>query len=116
MNFALSEVAAALALPAGAELSLSGVAVDSRAVRPGNLFVALPGARVDGHDFAAEALSRGAAAVLAERQPPDVPDVAPVLIVPDSREGLLRLAGALKRNWGFRLAAITGSAGKTTTK
>jgi UDP-N-acetylmuramoyl-tripeptide--D-alanyl-D-alanine ligase len=116
MNFALSDVAAALGLPAAAELPLSGVAVDSRAVRPGNLFVALRGARVDGHDFAAEALSRGAAAVLAERQPPDVPEGAPVLIVPDSGEGLLRFAGALKRNRGFRLAAIAGSAGKTTTK
>jgi UDP-N-acetylmuramoyl-tripeptide--D-alanyl-D-alanine ligase len=116
MNFTLSELARAVGLPPGAALVLSGVAVDSRCVRPGELFVALPGARVDGHDFAAEAVSRGAAAVLGERRPDRLAADFPVLLVPDAREALLRLAGALKRKWGFRLAAIAGSAGKTTTK
>ena len=116
MNFTLSDLARALEAPVPGEASLTGAAVDSRAVRPGDLFVALPGARVDGHDFAPEAVSRGAAAVLAERTLPEVAGRAPVVVVPDTREALLRLAGWLKRRAGFRLAAIAGSAGKTTTK
>ena len=116
MNFTLSEVARALGVAAGADARLSGAAVDSRLVHPGDLFVALPGARVDGHDFAAEAVSRGAAAVLAERAVPAVEASVPVLVVPDSKTALLDVAGAMKRREGFRLAAIGGSAGKTTTK
>ncbi|MGE5275539.1 MAG: UDP-N-acetylmuramoyl-tripeptide--D-alanyl-D-alanine ligase [Acidobacteriota bacterium] len=116
MNFTLSDLSRALELPVPGEASLTGAAVDSRAVRPGDLFVALPGARVDGHDFAPEAVSRGAAAVLAERELPEVAGRAPVVVVPDTLESLLRLAGWLKKRAGFRLAAIAGSAGKTTTK
>lgn len=116
MNFTLSDLARALEAPVPGEASLTGAAVDSRAVRPGDLFVALPGARVDGHDFAMEAVSRGAAAVLAERALPEVAGGVPVVVVPDTQEALLRLAGWLKRRAGFRLAAIAGSAGKTTTK
>ncbi|HYB52911.1 MAG TPA: UDP-N-acetylmuramoyl-tripeptide--D-alanyl-D-alanine ligase [Thermoanaerobaculia bacterium] len=116
MNFTLAELAQALDMPLPAEGSLTGAAVDSRAVRPGDLFVALPGARVDGHDFAPEAVSRGAGAVLAERELPAVASRVPVVVVPSAREALLRLASWLKRRDGFRLAAIAGSAGKTTTK
>jgi UDP-N-acetylmuramoyl-tripeptide--D-alanyl-D-alanine ligase len=116
MNFTLSEVARAARAPLGADAKLSGAAVDSRAVHPGDLFVALPGARVDGHDFAPEAVSRGAAAILAERDLPAVGAAVPVLVVPDAKEALLAVAGELKRREGFCLAAIGGSAGKTTTK
>ena len=55
MRFSLSAVATALGVPPPAEASLSGVAVDSRKARPGDLFVAMPGARADGHDFARQA-------------------------------------------------------------
>ena len=105
------------ASPPPAEAPLSGAAVDSRAVRPGDLFVALPGARVDGHDFASRRSSRGAAAVLAERALP-APGRAgfPSSSCPNAREALLALAAWLKRRAGFRLAAIAGSVGKTTTK
>ncbi len=119
MNFTLSDVAAAAdsAAPFGsADLPLSGVAVDSREARPGVLFVALKGARADGHDFAAEALSRGARAVLGERIPPGLPPGVPVVTAGDSVAALRALAVSLKKRAGFRLAAITGSAGKTTTK
>ncbi|HKD16634.1 MAG TPA: Mur ligase domain-containing protein, partial [Thermoanaerobaculia bacterium] len=67
MRFTLDDVAAASAARAEGTASLSGVAVDSRQARPGDLFVAIPGARVDGHDYAADAVSRGARALLAER-------------------------------------------------
>lgn len=119
MNFTLSKAAEtvrAALTPAGAEAALSGAAVDSRRVRPGDLFVALPGAKVDGHDFAVEAAAAGARAVLGRRRPAGLPAGFPVLEVPDPRESLLELAGAMKREAGFRLAAVAGSVGKTTTK
>jgi len=116
MNFTLSRVASTLDLPSPGEAMLSGVAVDSRRVKPGDLFVALPGARVDGHDFAAAAAAAGARAVLAQHPPPGLPAGFPVLEVPDAGAALLAFAGALKKDAGFALAAVAGSAGKTTTK
>jgi UDP-N-acetylmuramoyl-tripeptide--D-alanyl-D-alanine ligase len=98
------------------EIELSGVAVDSRQVRPGDLFVAIRGQRVDGHDFAREAASRGAAALLGERRPAELPAGFPAVLAADPVRALQSLAAAMKRAMGFRLAAITGSAGKTTTK
>ena len=116
MNFNLTKLAAVLEVPSAGEAMLSGVAVDSRRVAPGDLFVALPGQRVDGHDFAVAAAGAGARAVLGQRRPPGLPASFPVLLVPDPAAGLLRFAGALKREGGFPLAAIAGSVGKTTCK
>jgi len=88
------------------------VVIDSRQVRPGSLFAALPGTRADGHDFASRALAAGARAVLASR-PPGVP----ALIVGDVEAALAALARAVvDRAAGLTVAAVTGSAGKTTTK
>ncbi len=116
MRFTLEDVAAAAdARPDGAA-SLSGVAVDSRQVRPGDLFVAIRGARVDGHDFARDAAARGAGALLGERRPATLPAGFPSVIAPQPAAALLRLGAETKKKTGFRLAAITGSAGKTTTK
>jgi UDP-N-acetylmuramoyl-tripeptide--D-alanyl-D-alanine ligase len=119
MNFTLTDVAVAAGAtpPARAsDVDLTGVAVDSRAARPGLLFVALKGARVDGHEFAAEAVSRGARAVLGERVPAALPEGCPVITAPDAVAALSALAILVKKRSGFRLAAITGSSGKTTTK
>jgi UDP-N-acetylmuramoyl-tripeptide--D-alanyl-D-alanine ligase len=116
MRFTLDDLAAAAGARAHGAASLSGVAVDSRQVAPGDLFVAIRGARVDGHDFAREAFARGAKALLGERLPADLPPETPSVLVEKPVEALQRLAAALKRAAGFRLAAITGSAGKTTTK
>ena len=88
------------------------VVIDSRQARPGSLFAALPGTRADGHDFAADAIAAGATAVLATR-----PVGGPALIVPDVLAALAALARAVvDRLPGLTIAAITGSAGKTTTK
>jgi UDP-N-acetylmuramoyl-tripeptide--D-alanyl-D-alanine ligase len=105
----------------GAEAGLAGdpgavvtgpVVADSRQARPGSLFAALPGSRADGHDFAAGAVAAGAVAVLATR-----PVGVPALIVPDVPAALGALARAVvDRLPGLTIAAITGSAGKTTTK
>jgi UDP-N-acetylmuramoyl-tripeptide--D-alanyl-D-alanine ligase len=88
------------------------VIIDSRAATAGSLFAALPGTRADGHDFAAAAVAGGAVAVLAAR-----PVAAPALLVPDVLSALARLARAVADACpGLTIAAITGSAGKTTTK
>ncbi len=88
------------------------VVIDSRACVPGALFAALPGERADGHDFAAAAIAAGAVAVLASR-----PVGVPALITTDVQAALGKLArGVVDALPGLRIAGITGSAGKTTTK
>jgi UDP-N-acetylmuramoyl-tripeptide--D-alanyl-D-alanine ligase len=88
------------------------VVIDSREATPGSLFVALPGTRTDGHEFAGSALAAGAVAVLAAR-----PVGGPALIVPDVQVALGKLARAvIDRADGLTVIGITGSAGKTTTK
>lgn len=88
------------------------VAVDSREVAAGALFVAVAGERVDGHDFAAAALDAGAVAILAAR-----PVGVPAVVVPDTVGALGRLARAVAdRLPAARITGITGSSGKTSTK
>jgi len=116
VKFTLDDLAAAAGARPEGSATLTGVAVDSRRTKPGDLFVAIRGARVDGHDYAREALSRGAAALLGERRPADLRRATPVVLVESPVEALQKLAAALKRAARFRLAAVTGSAGKTTTK
>jgi UDP-N-acetylmuramoyl-tripeptide--D-alanyl-D-alanine ligase len=91
------------------------VVIDSRQAVPGALFAALPGERVDGHDYAAAAVARGAAAILAARALPEAG--APVIVVPDVTLALGMLARAvLGRLPGATVVGITGSSGKTSTK
>ena len=96
------------------------VVVDSRQVTPGALFAALPGEHVDGHDYAAVAAAKGAAAVLAARPLPGV--AVPVIVVSDVTVALGLLAkGVLGRlgaaaHGGVTVVGITGSSGKTSTK
>jgi UDP-N-acetylmuramoyl-tripeptide--D-alanyl-D-alanine ligase len=91
----------------------TGVAVDSRAVRPGHLFVALPGERTDGSLFAAAALQAGAAATVAA---PGAVFTGPRVEVADPLAALAAVGAAVRARSGARVAAVTGSAGKTTTK
>ncbi len=92
-----------------------GVSIDSRTLAPGDLFVALKDAR-DGHDFVAQALERGAAAALVSHVPDDVPQDAPLLIVPDVLRALEDLGRAARARTDAQVVAITGSVGKTSTK
>lgn len=112
----LEEVAAATAgrLAGGAhgtDLVGDGVVTDSRQVRPGSLFAALPGERVDGHDFAEAAVAAGARAVLATREM-----AVPCVVVDDTAGALGRLARSVVDRLGVTVVAVTGSSGKTTTK
>ncbi len=116
----VAEIAAAtsgdLSGQAGRDVTVTGpVVIDSRLAGPGALFAALPGERADGHDYAAVAVARGAAAVLASRPLPGLG--APVILVPDVTLALGQLARAvLRRLPGATVIGITGSSGKTSTK
>ncbi|WP_439154253.1 UDP-N-acetylmuramoyl-tripeptide--D-alanyl-D-alanine ligase [Yoonia sp.] len=93
----------------------TGVSIDTRTLQSGDLFVALKDVR-DGHDFVARALENGAAAALVTHRPADVADDAPLLIVPDVLAALETLGIAARARTQARVAAITGSVGKTSTK
>jgi UDP-N-acetylmuramoyl-tripeptide--D-alanyl-D-alanine ligase len=115
---AVLEAPASLA-NAGA-LVARGCSIDSRTVAAGELFFAVRGERHDGHDFVGAAIERGAvAAVVSRARIATLPDVAlavPLLITEDPLIALQALAAHVRRQWGKRVVAVTGSAGKTTTK
>ena len=94
--------------------ALTGVSTDTRAIAPGQLFVALRGDRFDAHGFLAEARARGAGAVLFEQWRAGIP--LPALWVPDARRALGELAAGWRRRFALPLVAVTGSNGKTTVK
>ena len=97
----------------GQDLRFSAVSTDTRTLSPGQLFVALQGARFDGHDHLAQARDCGAVAAMVSR---DLEPVLPLLRVPDTRLGLGNLAAAWRRRFGRRVLAVTGSNCKTTVK
>ncbi|MEZ5291370.1 MAG: UDP-N-acetylmuramoyl-tripeptide--D-alanyl-D-alanine ligase [Vicinamibacterales bacterium] len=95
---------------------LGRVSIDSRTLAPGDLFFAIVAAR-DGHDFVPAALERGAAGVVVDRPVVARTDAGQVVVeVPDTLRALQDLGRAVRRASGARVVAITGSAGKTTTK
>jgi UDP-N-acetylmuramoyl-tripeptide--D-alanyl-D-alanine ligase len=89
--------------------------IDSRDVEPGDVFLALPGSKRDGHDFAVHALSRDAAAVILRSDRPRAYS-GPKLIVPDTRQALWDLARWHRRQLDALIIGVTGSVGKTTTR
>jgi UDP-N-acetylmuramoyl-L-alanyl-D-glutamate--2,6-diaminopimelate ligase len=98
-------------------VGITGITADSRAVRPGFLFAALPGVKADGRAFIAEAVARGAAAVLAPegtQWPPGVPP-RKLILSPEPRAKLAELAVEWAGKLPERLAAVTGTNGKTST-
>lgn len=108
-----------LVAPLSAELinndaTFDSVSTDSRAIEPGQLFVALTGPRFDGHAYLADVASKGAVAALVERHVPDVQ--MPQLVVADSRIALGQLAALNRAAFNGPVAAITGSSGKTSVK
>ena len=95
----------------------TGYSIDSRTLQPGDLFFAVQGERLDGHDFVEAALAKGAVAAVVERQhQARFPSGSPLLLVEDTIAALQRLGAAVRRLWGRPLIGVTGSAGKTTTK
>lgn len=110
----LSEIAAALKLSCPKDVSLTGVCIDSRKVKLGNLFVAVLGDRFDGHAFINDAIHLGAAAVLVSKVIPDIS--VPQLMVPDTIKALGAIAAAHRQHLDGQVIALTGSNGKTTVK
>lgn len=94
----------------------SGVSIDTRTLAPGDLFVALAGPNRDGHAFVASALAKGAAGALVSREPEGEVDPAALVFVPDTQAALESLGRAGRARTRARIAAVTGSVGKTGTK
>ena len=97
----------------GDDTAIDAISKDTRTLAPGSLYVALRGDRFDGHDFAADAVARGASAMLVER----LLDVAlPQILVADTQHALGRIAHGMQRDRAAGVFAITGSNGKTSVK
>ena len=94
-------------------VEVSGVVIDTRKLKPGDLFVAIKGERADGHDYLAAAASRGAVAALVTRK---VDSELPQILVNDAELALGDLASAVRAQRDVRVVGITGSNGKTTVK
>ncbi len=111
-----AEAAAATGGSIAANWHVSGVSIDSRTVKKGELFIALQGHRYDGHEFVTTALARGATAAVVTRIPDGIVSVKSLLIVEDTRVALESLARQARVRSTSRVVAITGSVGKTSTK
>ncbi len=119
MRLPLARIAAAInaqGRPAGGSMA-EGYSIDSRSIRPGELFFAVKGEHLDGHDFVDAALAAGAVGAVVRRdQARRFADPARLLQVGDTLVALQQLGAAVRRLWHKPLIGITGSAGKTTTK
>ena len=115
----LSQAAQALGVPfTGRDVEFTAVSTDSRAVRHGDLFVALKGERFDGHEFVAQAAAAGASAVMVDSGS-GIRDSAmqlPLIAVADTLLALGKLAQYWRRQFDIPLVALTGSNGKTTVR
>src|SRR5580698_4872418 len=123
MRWTITQVADAVGARAGAGLDpvarLAGVSIDSRTVRGGELFIAIHGPSHNGHDYVEGALGRGAiGAMVAESAAGRFSEAvrAKCLVVADTFVGLKQFARAVRKAWGGKIAGVTGSVGKTTTK
>ncbi len=113
----LAEFAGAVRQNGHGERPVTNLCTDSRTLRPGDLFVALRGDNFDGHKFVAQAVQRGAAGAIVERNwtGKPAPDFS-LLRVDDTLAAYQQIAGAYRRSLGLKVVAITGSNGKTSTK
>jgi len=117
MNLTIQEIIKAVngQMIHDAEVSvITSVCTDTRKITPGALFVPLAGENVDGHDYILSAGESGAVCALTERA--DIPSDIPLILVNSTRRALMELAGYYRRIHNIKVVAITGSAGKTTTK
>lgn len=94
----------------------TGVSIDTRTIKPGDLFIAIRGEHYDAHNFLDDAFASGAAAAMVSRIPRDHSRGKPLLIVDDTFMGLRKLASAARARTNAKIIAITGSVGKTSTK
>jgi UDP-N-acetylmuramoyl-tripeptide--D-alanyl-D-alanine ligase len=122
MRLDLRTVAESLGLTIASDALVTGWSVDSRTLQPGDLFFALRGPNYDGHAYLAEALQKGAAGAVVERDRFEKARVeygaaaGKLLVVDDSLRALQTVSRRARELWGGDVVAVTGSAGKTTTK
>lgn len=116
MRLTLAEIALEFAQPApnNCMLPVTGAAIDSRQIKPGDLFFCLPGEHTDGHDYALKAQTQGCAAIVASRPLPEV-NVS-VFVVPDPALAMANLASLWRQKTAAKVLCLTGTAGKTTLK
>jgi UDP-N-acetylmuramoyl-tripeptide--D-alanyl-D-alanine ligase len=98
---------------------INGFSIDTRTIREGDLFIAIRGDRLDGNAYVLEAMQKGAvAALVSDRALRDAPELrsTPLIVVPDTIAALQNLANRVRRDSGVAVVAVTGSAGKSTTK
>jgi UDP-N-acetylmuramoyl-tripeptide--D-alanyl-D-alanine ligase len=112
----MPEISAATGGVAGSSFAASGVSIDSRSVKPGDLFIALKGPSFDGHSYVAAALAQGASGAIVHQHPAGIADSAPLVRVEDTMRALERLGHAGRERCQGRIVAVTGSVGKTGTK
>src|SRR5580698_8690100 len=116
MKLLLSRIAEFIGAVSLSSEVAQGYSIDSRTVQPGELFFAVKGERLDGHDFVEQALEKGAVAAVVEKDQGRCPRQSGLLAVDDTLAALQTLATAVRKLWDKPLVAVTGSAGKTTTK
>jgi UDP-N-acetylmuramoyl-tripeptide--D-alanyl-D-alanine ligase len=117
VEFTVQEIGGVIGIRAVSDARITGWSVDSRTVAPGDLFFALRGPNHDGNAYVAAALQKGAlAAVIDEQDYLRENDTRPLLIVPNSLVALQKIAAWARNEWSGDVVAVTGSAGKTSTK
>lgn len=99
--------------PQAKNISFTGVSIDSRTIQTGNLFIAIRGERLDGHEYLEEAIKKGAAAAIVDHA---IEASIPLIVVPNTTLALGTLAHAWRKQFHLPVVALTGSCGKTTTK
>jgi len=114
MNMMLSEIAACVqGKLVGEDVVISSISIDTRAIKPGQLYVAIKGHNFDGNEFVAEAAQAGAVGAIVDQ---GISVAIPHIVVDDTRLALAELAGAWRKKAGVSVVGITGSNGKTTVK
>ena len=112
----LSEWAGGQLLSGDSAQAVTTICTDSRALKSGDLFLALRGEKFDAHDFVPEAAKLDAVGVVVENAPADLPENSPVIRVADTLAALQQMAAKYRQTLGLKVVAITGSNGKTSTK
>lgn len=114
MKMSLSEIAACVqGIVVGEDVSVSSVSIDTRAIKPGQLYVAIKGSHFDGHEFVDKAAQAGALAAIVNQ---GITVTMPHIVVADTRLALAQLAGIWRKKATLSVVGITGSNGKTTVK
>lgn len=113
IQMTLKEAASILGLNTDSDTEFQGMSIDTRTLQPGNLFIAIKGTRVDGHDFIEQAYQKGASAALVSHH---VESSIPQLLVTNTEEALGKLGAGWRNQFTIPFIAVTGSNGKTTLK